>query len=462
MLVIATVMYCAASMILLDQSNRRETEEKLRRCCDLVACLEPNSDYEAAAEALAGEDLRVTFLGPDGQVLGDSAENAGEMEQHSQREEIRQAWTSGYGSAVRVSATTGEEMMYVARQMDSGTVVRIAMRVDDIWKSAQVLWRSLSVLLAALLAASALLTWRFSGAVLKPVGQLTEAADRVARGDYGVKIPEPSTAELKELASSFNAMSVQLSQTVDALKEENQKLKKLENMRSEFVANVSHELKTPLTSISGFTETLLSGAVEDKEQAQRFLQIIHIESERLMRLINDILSLSELESGSLRTVQKLDIWDALGYVEDVMGPAAQRKQVRLIVDQSEAEGLFVEGNEGWLKQMLINLTDNAIKYTLAGGVVRVRARRSQEQVELIVEDSGIGIPKDSMKRLFERFYRVDKGRSRSMGGTGLGLAIVKHIAVNMGGDVSVESEVGEGSRFIVTLPLCGDTQKTLG
>ena len=145
-----------------------------------------------------------------------------------------------------------------------------------------------------------------------------------------------------------------------------------------------------------------------------------------------------------------------------MGPAAQRKQVRLIVDQSEAEGLFVEGNEGWLKQMLINLTDNAIKYTLAGGVVRVRARRSQEQVELIVEDSGIGIPKDSMKRLFERFYRVDKGRSRSMGGTGLGLAIVKHIAVNMGGDVSVESEVGEGSRFIVTLPLCGDTQKTLG
>ena len=452
-LLAASVLYCAASMFLLEENNRRETEEQLEDYCELAASMVPDGNYDEAAASMAGTELRVTFLDETGQVLGDSAQSAGEMEEHSQREEVQQALSSGSGTAIRLSATTGDETMYVARRMKNGKIVRIAMRLDDIWKSSQVLWRSLSVLLALLMLGAALLAWRFSGAILQPVNQMTEAAKRVAEGDYGVEIAVPSTKELGELAASFNAMSVRLRETVNALQEENQKLRTLENMRSEFVANVSHELKTPLTSISGFTETLLCGALDDKEQARKFLQIIHIESDRLMRLINDILSLSELESGAPRRMERLDVWDALSYVEEVMQPAAQRREVRLIVDLSGAEGLFVWGNDGWLKQMLINLTDNAIKYTLAGGTVRLSARRAGDHAELSVRDSGIGIPEESQKRLFERFYRVDKGRSRSMGGTGLGLAIVKHIARNMGGDVTVESEVGKGSCFTVTLPL---------
>lgn len=229
-------------------------------------------------------------------------------------------------------------------------------------------------------------------------------------------------------------------------------LKQLEQIRSEFVANVSHELKTPLTSIKGFAETLKGGAIDDNATKDKFLDIINIEADRLTRLINDILSLSELENKRQNIVfEKINIYDSISEIEDMMGSLAKLKEIKLTFEMQDVD-LYVMGNHDKMKQLMINLIDNAIKYTPKGGSVTVKAYSKEGCAYIEVSDTGIGIAKENLPRLFERFYRVDKGRSRALGGTGLGLAIVKHIAAAMEGRISVESEIGKGSKFTVIFP----------
>lgn len=229
-------------------------------------------------------------------------------------------------------------------------------------------------------------------------------------------------------------------------------LRRLEQMRSEFVANVSHELRTPLTSIRGFTETLLDGALEDPTVARHFLQIIHDEAERLTRLINDLLSLSALESRRREPNRKLLDWHRLvGEVVSMLAPLVQGKNLE--VEVKVAEDLPpVPADRDMMGQMLINLLDNAIKYTPDGGKIKVAVWGEGDNLVLQVADTGIGIPPESLPRIFERFYRADKARSRELGGTGLGLAIVKHIVEAHGGRIEVESRVNGGTSFTVYLP----------
>jgi len=234
-------------------------------------------------------------------------------------------------------------------------------------------------------------------------------------------------------------------------------LRRLENMRSEFVANVSHELKTPVAAVKGFAETLLSGALEDRETAKTFLQIIYDESERLDRLIGDILELSRIESR--RAALNYSPVELGGFLTDlvhILEPAARKKQIRLEVQVGE--DLYIEADEDRLRQILINLLQNGINYTPEGGKVSVFAEPAEagedyEHIRLTVADTGIGIPRKDLPRIFERFYRVDKARSRSSGGTGLGLSIVKHLVELHRGTIRVESEVGIGTRFILELPV---------
>lgn len=225
-------------------------------------------------------------------------------------------------------------------------------------------------------------------------------------------------------------------------------LKKLEQMRTQFVANVSHELKTPLTSIKGFTETLRN--VEDQATREKFLDIIDAESERLQRLIEDILSLSSIESTE---TLKGDIVDAATVTIAslrLLEVQARDKNIDLsLIIKGEPE--FI-GDADMFRQLVINLADNAIKYTEPNGKVKVRLEEEADAVILSIQDTGIGIARDHLPRLFERFYRVDKSRNRAMGGTGLGLAIVKHIAIAFDGTIQVESEEGKGTTFTVTLP----------
>ena len=227
-------------------------------------------------------------------------------------------------------------------------------------------------------------------------------------------------------------------------------LRRAEGIRSEFTANVSHELKTPLTSIKGFTDILSSGMTVSPEDQQRFLTMISVEVDRLIDLINDILKISELESVAIaQCEERSDVQAAASEVAAFLAPVAEKARVTLSVEGGREGALIPYGR---LKELLLNLMENGVKYNEPGGSVTASVGAEEEFVKITVSDTGIGIPEESRSRVFERFYRVEKGRARKNGGTGLGLAIVKHIAVLYGGRVTLESEPGKGSIFTVWLP----------
>lgn len=228
-------------------------------------------------------------------------------------------------------------------------------------------------------------------------------------------------------------------------------LKRLEQMRKDFVSNVSHELKTPVTSIKGFVETLIDGAMNDRERADHFLRIILKQTDRIQEIIEDLLILARLEQNdSPIATSNCTIRDILRSCIDFCRAAAHEKQI--VVEEEYAGGPQMVCNPNLVEQAIINLIDNAIKYSPAGTAVRVRVEREPRSVAISISDHGQGIPEKDLPRIFERFYRVDRARTRDVGGTGLGLAIVKHIALAHGGEVEVASELGEGSTFVMRLP----------
>lgn len=230
-------------------------------------------------------------------------------------------------------------------------------------------------------------------------------------------------------------------------------MRQLENMRKDFVANVSHELKTPLTSIQGFIETLKEGAAEDKVIRDRFINIIEIEADRLKQLIDDILVLSDIEKSTIDDqVSDIDFEEVVGEVSGMLNQIAFKKNIDFTYNISKKLPK-IKANKVWLKQLLINLIENGIKYTPDGGKVTLTIDEGSKGLKIVVEDNGIGISEEHLDRLFERFYRVDKGRSKKEGGTGLGLAIVKHIVLALKGDIKVVSEPDKGSAFYIDLPI---------
>jgi len=232
-------------------------------------------------------------------------------------------------------------------------------------------------------------------------------------------------------------------------------LRRLEHVRTEFVANVSHELRTPLTAIQGYLETLLGGALDEPEHARRFLEIAFRHTERLGRLLNDLTDLSNIELGKVSL--RLAATPLAPVVDSVLAIiAAKAREGGVTLAAAVPAGLSGAADHDRLAQILINLVDNAVKYTPTGGAVTVRARPLGDHVEIAVSDTGVGIPRADLPRITERFYRVDKARSRELGGTGLGLAIVKHLVLAHGGDLAIESEEGQGTTVRVTLPVAGD------
>jgi len=230
------------------------------------------------------------------------------------------------------------------------------------------------------------------------------------------------------------------------------RLKELEKIRQDFVANVSHELRTPLTTIKGYTETLLDGALKE-EVAPQFLQVIQKHTDRLAKIVEDLLTLSKIESKEfLLKKEKLYLSELIDDVLDFVKEGAKKKKIS--IDAVHISSSFIiEGDRNILEQILINLLDNAIKYGREGGKITISAnQKDQKEIEVSVRDNGIGIPQEDLPRIFERFYRVDKGRSQELGGTGLGLSIVKHLISAHGGRVWAESQLGEGSTFYFTLP----------
>jgi two-component system phosphate regulon sensor histidine kinase PhoR len=228
-------------------------------------------------------------------------------------------------------------------------------------------------------------------------------------------------------------------------------LERLERVRRDFVANVSHELRTPLAAIRGYAETLLDGALEDLENNRRFVEIILAQATRLSNIASDLLSLSELESTAIiAPPQPVSIRAAIESALRTVESAARVQGVRLVCEK--LDDLRVVGYELRLEQVFVNLLDNAVKFNRPNGEVQVEMRRDNGRVRILIGDTGIGIPSEDLPRIFERFYRADKARSRAMGGTGLGLSIVKHAVEQMGGTIQVHSRLGEGSEFTIELP----------
>jgi signal transduction histidine kinase len=302
--------------------------------------------------------------------------------------------------------------------------------------------------------------------ILQPVRVLQDTAEKVSEGDLNIRCDISSNDEFQQLSETINQMLANLKEGEDQLRAINKsldmKLGQLEEsnvalyesnrLKNEFLANVSHELRTPLSHIKGYTETLLGGAKDDPDVATRFLQTIARNAERLQLLIEDLLTISELESG--RVTLNLQPLSLHAVVEKVFDDFKARAEARTMTLTDKTAGVKANADAVRLEQVLSNLVDNAIKYGRSGGRVTIGARSAGDgKVEVCVQDDGPGLPADSLERVFERFYRVDKGRSREQGGTGLGLAIVKHIVQSHGGAVWAKSEAGRGATFYFTLAI---------
>lgn len=368
-------------------------------------------------------DVRVTWIGTDGNVLYDS--EAETLENHSDRPEYIDAVKTGEGKSVRKSDTLSKRIFYYAMRLENGTVIRIAKESGSIWTifmSALPIIIGLTVLLYVM---CYFLSKHLTAKLVKPVEELVNNA------------ANPSLVpEYKELVPF-----------VGALKEQREDILRSATMRQEFTANVSHELKTPLTAISGYAELIENGMVSGDDSV-RFAGEIRKNSTRLLSLINDIINLSELDDGVKLNLEKMDLYEAAKNCIKNLKVAADKNDIKLMLLGTTA---YINADKSMMDEVLYNLCDNAIRYNNKGGNVIVDVSNTLDgKVKLTVKDNGIGIGKEHQERIFERFYRVDKSRSRESGGTGLGLAIVKHILTSHGAELELASEPGKGTSITVT------------
>ncbi|MCD7807227.1 MAG: ATP-binding protein [Lachnospiraceae bacterium] len=391
----------------------------------LILQSEQNAHMDWELYDSSGDYFRLTVVNRDGTVLYDNEVDASSMENHSDREEIIAAWETGQGQAVRRSDTLNRSTYYVALKLDEDTVIRVGRDGSSIWGLyLHVLPIVFLVGLLCWVVCLILASW-LTRSILRPMQTLADNLDK------------PQTVPAYEELQPF----------LETIQKQHMDLLESAQMRQEFTANVSHELKTPLTVISGYAELIASGMAGDKD-ARHFAREIHENAGRLLTLINDILELSRLDSTSPgMELERVDLYPVALSCVEMLKINAQKHKVSLNLSGESAE---VPGNKEMLEELIYNLCDNAIRYNKENGSVEVCVRNQVDTVVLTVKDTGIGIPKEHQSRVFERFYRVDKSRSRDTGGTGLGLAIVKHIVSLHQAVLELESEEGVGSLITVT------------
>jgi len=410
-----------------------------------INALDDNSDMINVCDVLQVSDptLRVTVINSLGNVLCDSEADANTMENHSQRPEMITALLGQRGSSTRFSATLHTSMLYLAiprfESKKVVAVIRTAIPLLSIESLLDEIYQQFLLLLIILLVIVSVVIVNIYRKISRPLGEIASEASRFAQGDFSMILPDYDIKEISELGTALNRMAGQLG--------------RLENLRKDFVANVSHELKTPITTIKSYVETLLDGALHNPADLERFLNIVLKQNDRLSAIVNDLLTLSRLESAPI--TQILDITESnvcnllLSSVENCQYRADDR-HIAIKVDCHQNIRVLVDNS--LMIQALVNLLDNAIKYSNENTIITLFAENLDGNVKLSVSDQGPGIPEEHIPRLFERFYRVDKSRSRRIGGTGLGLAIVKHIIHIHGGQVDVVNNGGVGCCFSIILP----------
>lgn len=368
---------------------------------------------------------RVTVIDEGGQVHYDSRRDAESLENHMDRPEIQAALRDGYGENVRISGTVGKEMYYYALLLADGNVLRVSKTVDNLASTA---WNIFPVMFG-LGVLMLFLAWFFAkwqtARLIAPIN--------------AVDVEHPLDAPIYEELTPF----------MEAIDRQNKEKDAVANMRKEFSANVSHELKTPLTSISGYAEIIKNGMVR-QEDIPEFADRIYKEARRLIHLIEDIIKLSKLDEGSVELEkEEVDLYNLTRDICTRLAPQAAEKKVHIEV---QGERVNYRGIRQILDEMIYNICENAIKYNVENGKVNVWVGNTLDGPKVLVEDTGIGIPQEHQERVFERFYRVDKSHSKARGGTGLGLSIVKHGALLHHAEVTVESKDGAGSKITLKFP----------
>ena len=426
-LVIVTTLLIAYAMttVVVYRQNVGVMEREIRQEAQYIrAAIRDAGEGYLDEAASVQKETRLTLISQDGQVLYDSEHtDEATLENHKNRPEVRQAVNLGEGKDVRRSDTLEQEMFYYALRLDDGTILRVARSMDSVLRTALEVLPGMTVIAGIMLAfALALSRWQVRR-LIRPINEL--------------KLDDPLENEIYE----------EITPLLRRIDEQNKEKDAIANMRKEFSANVSHELKTPLTSISGYAEIMKNGMVRP-EDMKKFSERIYNEASRLITLVEDIIKLSKLDEGEIEVEKEgVDLYEMTREIVSRLAPQAQARKVRVEVT---GESVIYHGIRQVLDEMIYNICENAIKYNKEGGSLSVWVGGTLQGKKVIVTDTGIGIPKDQQERIFERFYRVDKSHCKETGGTGLGLSIVKHGAMIHDAQIHVESEVGKGTKMEIT------------
>ncbi len=432
-LILIALLAVLASVISITYIYYGMFQERVRS--DLEVCIEllkdthylesPDIDPEAIDLKTDIRDLRVTWISEDGHVLYDNDNTAAKLENHLNRSEIIDAINTGKGEAVRVSDTMSVNTFYYALRLDNGTILRVATEAQSIFVVFAGAAPAILIIVLIIVMVCVLLSQVLTSQIVKPIENIAENIDR------------------PNLEAPYN----ELHPFLNKIKHQHETILENVQVKQDFTANVSHELKTPLTSISGYAE-LMEFDKEATKQQKHFAGEIRKNANRLLKLIEDILYLSKLDDQSRQI--EMDRVDLKNVVKRCINEVAIAMAERRIKLSSDLDECYVRGNEDMLYELVENLIQNAIRYNVEGGTIFVSLKNVGEEVKLIVKDSGIGIPEKDQAKVFERFYRVDKSRSKKTGGTGLGLAIVKHIAEIHGAAIDLQSKEKEGTAITVT------------
>ena len=387
-------------------------------------------------DTLGAADFRITWITADGTIIYDNEADTSVMENHLEREEIRDALREGYGESSRYSSTLFERQLYTAQRLPDGTVLRLSITQATIWNLLLHFLLPMAGILVAALLTSLFLAFSLSRRIVEPLNTL----------DLDHPLKNADHTAYTEILPLLRRLDDQHRQ----LASDREELEKTSQIRQEFTANASHELKTPLHVISGYAELLESGMVATEEARRLFAGKIRAESQRMSKLVGDIIDLSRLDSGGIGMPRELtDLYRIALNAAEALQIEAESADVTVTVEGSPT---ILYGVPLVLYSIVYNLCSNAINYSNKGGQVLVTVRDLPGKAQLTVSDKGIGIPAEDLDRIFERFYRVDKSHSKEVGGTGLGLSIVKHAAEIHDAEIRVTSKLGKGSVFTVLFP----------